>query len=67
MPAIETGLGTLQAKKPAFVDLLPQLLTILGHPQAVIHNGLVGVQSSFSLLKLAFIAIAPVSRFDSLP
>jgi len=67
MPAIETGLGMLQAKKPAFVNLLLQLLTILGHPQAVIHHGLVGVQLNFSLLKLTFIAIALVSRFDSLP
>ena len=45
------------------MDLLPQLLTVLGHPRDVTYNNLVALKSSFVRLKLALIDAAPVSRF----
>ena len=66
VPAIETGLGALQAKKPAVMELVPQLLTVLGHPRDVVYDNLGSVKISFIRLRLALTAAAPVSRFTNL-
>ena len=47
MLTVEAGLQMLQAQKQAFIDLLPQILTILGNPQDMIFDTLVTLNESF--------------------
>ena len=63
VPIIQATHEVLQAKKDAFMDLLPQLLTetILRHPRNMVHDNLVAVKSSFIDMKLALIDAVPVS------
>ena len=65
-PTIETTLQTLQDKKQAFIDLLPQIMTILGNPRDVIFDALVTLNESFIKLKIALIVATPVSTIFTL-